>query len=133
MISTAMYDKIIVGGGISGLYLAYKIGDERTLLLEKYDYLGGRVYTEHKDGLTYESGAGRIGKDHSLLIALIKELGLEKKLYPIGKDKLYFLDNKWIRTDKELMEHYSITRFKKLKDIWLFILYSRKNFKKDRK
>lgn len=131
MTSLAMYDKIIVGGGISGLYMAYKNGDKNTLLIEKYGYLGGRIYTEHKDGLSYESGAGRIGKDHTILIGLISELGLQKKLYPIGKDKLYFIDNKWIRTDRELMEHYAITRFKSLKDIWLFILYSKKEFKKD--
>lgn len=40
---------IIVGGGIAGLYMAYKYHkvnpNEKIILLEKNNYIGGRVYT----------------------------------------------------------------------------------------
>jgi flavin-dependent dehydrogenase len=33
-----MYDYIIIGGGIAGLYMNYLLSDQKTLLLEKNNY-----------------------------------------------------------------------------------------------
>lgn len=45
-----IYDSVIVGGGIAGLNIAYKLKDKNVLLLEKSDRLGGRIYTcRYKD------------------------------------------------------------------------------------
>jgi monoamine oxidase len=41
-----MYDYIIIGGGISGLYCALNL--HNCLLLESNDYLGGRILTNKK-------------------------------------------------------------------------------------
>ena len=39
-----MYDYIIIGGGVAGLYMNYLLNDKyKTLLLEKNNYFGGRV------------------------------------------------------------------------------------------
>ena len=84
-----MYDTIIVGGGIAGLYCAMNI--KNYLLLECNDYLGGRIFT-HKEP-KYESGAGRYNENHKILCHLIDEF----KMTPVqlSNDKLYIEDSKY--------------------------------------
>ena len=50
---TNNYDIIIVGGGISGLFMAYKLSstDVSILLVEKQKKLGGRIQTLKKNKL----------------------------------------------------------------------------------
>lgn len=75
---------IVVGGGIGGLYVAYKLlknkedkkQDKKVIVLEKSDRLGGRVFTFSDSAMTVDTGAGRFRRDHVLLIKLLKELGL---------------------------------------------------------
>ena len=71
------YDCIVIGGGISGLYVAYKLlrSGLRVLVLEKGYRLGGRVFTFH-NGMTVDTGAGRFSSSHPLFCNLLKELGL---------------------------------------------------------
>ena len=68
---------LIVGGGIAGLWLADRISatrpTEQVTVLEKYDYLGGRIVTA-KSG--YEIGAGRIHSTHRMVHALIRRFHL---------------------------------------------------------
>ena len=44
-----MYDIIVIGGGIAGLYTTYKIHKKspqtKVLLIEKENRLGGRIHT----------------------------------------------------------------------------------------
>jgi monoamine oxidase len=70
-----MYDYIIIGGGISGLYCALNL--HNCLLLESNDYLGGRILTNKKPH--YEIGAGRYSSKDNVLISLINHF----KLTPI--------------------------------------------------
>ena len=80
--SVGVYDVVIIGGGISGLYVAYKLlkrGDLRVLILEKGGELGGRVFTYSDDNMTVDAGAGRFSDSHTLFISLLKELGLYGK------------------------------------------------------
>jgi len=74
------YDCIVIGGGISGLYVAYQLlrNGLRVLVLEKGDRLGGRVFTFH-NGMTVDTGAGRFSSSHPLFCGLLKELGLWNK------------------------------------------------------
>jgi monoamine oxidase len=79
-----MYDIIVIGGGIAGLYTTYKIHKKspqtKVLLIEKENRLGGRVHTFENKHMTVEAGAGRIHGSQPLIMGLIGELGLTTKL-----------------------------------------------------
>ena len=79
-----IYDIIIIGGGIAGLYIAYELNKRssklKILLIEKENYLGGRVVTYQDKIMTVEEGAGRIHGSQPLIMNLIRELGLSNKL-----------------------------------------------------
>jgi len=102
------YDVIIVGGGISGLFTAYKLSktDLKILLIEMHEDLGGRVHTIYKTDFYYECAAARFHKKHTKLISLINELGLKDKIEPLPKKVNYFLRNKssryYYNTDEKL-------------------------------
>jgi hypothetical protein len=90
----ANYDCIIVGGGISGLYVARELLRSHPTwslaIAEKYKGFGGRTYSYHPpghSGVVWEMGAGRIRNDHVLLRKLIKEYGLT--WFPIGNKTYY--------------------------------------------
>jgi monoamine oxidase len=74
---------VIVGAGFAGLWIADKmvatgVPGSQILVLEKYDYLGGRVVSASRpDGTSYEIGAGRIHKSHHRVSALINRYGLK--------------------------------------------------------
>jgi hypothetical protein len=79
----------IIGGGISGLFTAImlqsRIPDAEITLLEKRDRLGGRVFTkQYPDGSSFESGAGRFGMDHKIMMALIRRYSMTDNIIPIS-------------------------------------------------
>jgi monoamine oxidase len=82
-----IYDYIIIGGGIAGVYCAYQLKkrfpDRTILLLEKSGTLGGRVDTFQDRYMTVEAGAGRFSDAHSILVGLIDELKLKTKIVRI--------------------------------------------------
>lgn len=87
-----IYDLIIIGGGISGLYVNYNYlknnREHKTLLLERNSNLGGRINTiNYKSKYLFESGAARFSESHKHLIQLIKELKLNKKCIKIENVK----------------------------------------------
>jgi hypothetical protein len=75
-----IYDVIIIGGGISGLYSFYKIkqlykNKYKCLLLEKDNRLGGRAGNDDFHGAKVAIGAGILRKNKDkLLINLCKKL-----------------------------------------------------------
>ena len=89
------YDVVIVGAGIAGLYTALQLlkdtPTKRIIILEKYNYLGGRIVT-HRGKYQWEIGAGRIAMDHAMIVGLLKDYGLH--IVPIGSESgSLFLEN----------------------------------------
>jgi monoamine oxidase len=88
-------DVLILGAGIAGLYCGIELLQKRPslkiVILEKYNYTGGRVVTFHKQiedmrgncsKIQWENGAGRIHRSHQKVLALLKKY----KLTPIPID-----------------------------------------------
>jgi len=86
-----MYDVIIIGGGIAGLYSAYKITkmspQTNILILEKSNkrHLGGRMGVDYFKNTPIMPGAG-IGRKHKdfRLIDLLHELNIKYGEFPVS-------------------------------------------------
>lgn len=94
-----MNDIVVIGGGIAGLYCAYKIDKKYDVsLFESGSVFGGRVYTDEFtiDGKKYtlEAGAGRILSTHTLMLNLIKDMKLIESLIKIDS-KVKFIPSKY--------------------------------------
>jgi len=76
-----MYDIVIVGGGISGIYCLKKLIENNkhrnVVLLERNSFLGGRIRTKYnKDKVQFETGPWRFHHSHTRLLSLIHEYNL---------------------------------------------------------
>ena len=71
---------VIIGAGLSGLTLAYRLRQQNLecLVLEARERPGGRILTSRPPGeAPLELGATWLGKKHDRLVGLLDELGLE--------------------------------------------------------
>jgi len=96
-----IYDIVIIGGGISGLYNYIKLieKDKKILLLEKNNYYGGRIF-QMNDNIeskkySFPAGAARFNKNHTHVVELLKEFNLLdfRKDKPISAN-MKFIDSK---------------------------------------
>jgi hypothetical protein len=79
-------DVVVIGGGVAGLYAAYKLGTrhDRVVLLERNATLGGRAQTHMFADVPVSTGAGvgRKGKDVRLQ-ALLRDLGVSAREFKV--------------------------------------------------
>ena len=85
-----VWDYIIIGAGITGLYAAHRIRQladtsTRILILEAGCRVGGRMAMVDFHGVKVEPGAGigRLEKDHALR-GLLEELGIKWQEFPVS-------------------------------------------------
>lgn len=79
-----MYDYIVIGGGIAGLYFAMNCPG-KCLVLEKDDHLGGRTQTEIFHGVPISLGAGiGVANRDYLLIDLINRFKIDYHVVDSG-------------------------------------------------
>ena len=103
-----MYNIIIIGGGIGGMYCCEQLSKKyKTLLLDERNYLGGRIKTHYKP--QFEEGAGRFHSSHKILLQIIKKCDLTK--IKIGGPKNY------ISLDGEIIQNANEYFDKKMKQI----------------
>ena len=108
------YDIVIVGGGISGLFLAYKLVDTdlNILVLEKEKEFGGRVHTIQKNGYQYECGAARFSNKHNKLLTLIHELDLKDDIIELPDQIESIIDGKKEKCDINKLLNNAILKSK---------------------
>ena len=95
MFSNYDYDIVIIGGGISGVFLAYKLlaTDLKVILFEGDKNLGGRIETYEKNDSSFEAGAARFHSSHGKLISLIHDLDLRDDLVRLPEEIVSVLRN----------------------------------------
>jgi len=84
-----LFDYVIVGGGISGLYANYILSKKYNgLLLEKESYFGGRAHEKLFHGSLIKLGAGVINNNNENILKLLKKLKIKPKTFISGVNSL---------------------------------------------
>lgn len=84
-------DVLIIGGGLTGLTLAYFLREKNihVNIVEARARLGGRIYTKYSDDASCEMGATWLGAKHTSLMRLLKELNIGIFEQVLGKHAIY--------------------------------------------
>lgn len=93
------YDYIIIGGGPTGMTLAWILSsnDKKILLIEKESSLGGCHRVQRVDGYFSEHGPRVYSDSYLYLIDILNDMGLDfKELFTLYKFNLSNIDNKTI-------------------------------------
>lgn len=97
-----MRQVVIVGAGISGLAVAFRLRQTmpslELVVLEQRDRPGGTVWTERRDGFQVEIGPNGFLDSKPSTVSLCRDLGLSERLIPAsaaaGRNRYLFLDGK---------------------------------------
>jgi len=121
-----MHDIIIIGGGISSLYAAYRLlqknQDLSILLLEKENHLGGRTWKEKFNTTNVVVGAGVLrAKKDKIPIKLLDTLGIKYNISKHSADYILPFKLELKELFEELKKVYS-------KDPTKYIRYTFKQF-----
>lgn len=124
----------IIGSGITGLYLAYKlllngIPSADIVIFEGSQRIGGRIYTNEHKGFRYSVGAGRLGKKHKYVMKLIKDFNLQDQMITISKNTNYFIEG-CLMNEQQLLKHYN-SKFESLQELWKYAIKKNKGNKYD--
>jgi len=80
---------VVVGGGISGLAVAYRLRQAdaacEVVVLEQSPRPGGNIWTEQVDGFRIETGPNGVLDNNPATIELCRELGLGERLIAAGE------------------------------------------------
>ncbi|HET6233238.1 MAG TPA: FAD-dependent oxidoreductase [Longimicrobiaceae bacterium] len=87
------YDVAVIGGGVSGVYTAWRLKQSnRKLKVALFEYgnrIGGRLYSYPMPGMPNikaELGGMRWLLSHEIVVGLIRHLKLRTRVFPMGKD-----------------------------------------------
>jgi len=121
------HDVIILGAGISGLYLGIELlkQNRQVSILEKTSRVGGRIDTINHENHILEAGASRFSECHQMLFKLLQRYNLFDKKYPITKyADILLKNNKNYSTNIE--DYYKIifSKSKNYKDSYLANKYT---------
>src|SRR5438128_2898027 len=101
---------VIVGAGISGLSLAFRLSrllpSAEITVLEQRDRPGGTMWTERRDGFQVEVGPNGFLDNKASTVALCHDLGLDHRLLAASqaaeRNRYLFLDGRLRRLPNSL-------------------------------
>ena len=98
------YDFVIIGAGVSGLYLANEFNrlNKSYFILEARNQSGGRIHTHFEENLTFELGAARILSNHKKVLDLAEKLSLEFEEQNPSESAIFW-DGKWYESTSEII------------------------------
>ena len=99
-----LFEQIVIGAGISGLYWIYKSRPSTYMILEKSDRIGGRIYNIKWNNNQISLGGGIIKHNNKYTIKLCEELGLE-----LGQSVSEYEMIDWVKTDNTKRDNINIT------------------------
>jgi len=85
-------DVLIIGAGLTGLYLAYLLKQEgkKVQVVEARDRIGGRIFTLYEEGKApQEMGATWLGRKHKALTNVLQELDIKVFEQALGGTAIY--------------------------------------------
>lgn len=85
-------DIIIIGAGLTGLTIAYLLRKQNisVTIVEARERVGGRIHTKYSDTLApQEMGATWLGRKHTALVNLLKELNIGVFKQELGTTAIY--------------------------------------------
>lgn len=89
-----IYDEIVIGAGVAGLYWVSKTKPTNYLVLEKSNRIGGRIYNIEWNGSKISLGGGIIKASNNYTIELANEFGFN---LADGISKYEMID--WVKED----------------------------------
>jgi oxygen-dependent protoporphyrinogen oxidase len=87
----------IVGGGISGLSLAYYLQNDYEITVFEKDKWGGKAYTQKKDNYLFEEGVNGFLSNSSKTLELCEEIGIKPIKANENAKIRYIYENKLIK------------------------------------
>lgn len=131
-----MYDYIIIGGGIAGLYMNALLANTKkykTLLIEKNNNLGGRAIETKFHNKYIKLGAGIAAPHNKHLLQVLDKLKIEYNIYPATINLLF--DTKFNMYDaiKKIIKKYRTLKKQNNTDIYYLNVeqFIKKYFGKD--
>ena len=122
-----IYDYIIIGSGISGLYLGYLLQNKKYLILEKNDNVGGRIQQTNFHGKIVQLGAGIIEDHHPNILNLLKKLKMKYNVGYKESDRLVSGYNKQeFNKILDQIKKFKDNKDKSMKDVLKEILHDNK-------
>ena len=104
-----MYDYIIIGGGIAGLYINALLANTKkykTLLIEKNNYLGGRAFESKFHDKYIKHGAGIAALHNKNLLNLLNKLKIKYKMIDADTNLLFKTKFDMKKATKKIIKVY---------------------------
>ena len=114
-----MYDYVIIGGGIAGIYINSLLSKKyKTLLLEKNNHLGGRVFEMNFHGTHIKLGAGIAALHNKNLLKLLNKLKIKYRISKANVNLLFKTNFDMKKATKEIVKKFNILKKNNNKDIY---------------